>query len=114
MALYTQLPIYHSTMWLLTEIVRASHNISREHRYTICQDLKQVLVALLILYFRINRSNDKTIPLAEAREKAVEADIYLRLLSELKAIPARQYAMLIEQLDSVGKQLAAWEKATTH
>ncbi|MBQ9191696.1 MAG: four helix bundle protein [Bacteroidaceae bacterium] len=112
MALYHQLSVYVTTQRLLVEVVRASHNANREYRYTIFQDLKHVLTRLLVQIYKINRTLDKSLLLDQAREMAVEAGIYLHLLAELRAISAKQYALLLDQLDSTGKQLAAWEKAT--
>ena len=110
MALYNQLLVYVTTQRLLAEVVRASRGANREFRYTLFQDLKNVLTQLLVQIYRINRSHDKALPLERAREMTVEAGIYLHLLAELKAVSAKQYALLLEQLDSAGKQLAAWEK----
>ena len=111
MAIYNQLMVYKTVQQLLVEVVRASHSANREFRYTLFQDLKNALTQLLVQIYRINRTHDKTQPLMLSREMAVEASIYLHLLGELKGVSVKQYAMLLDLLDSSSKQLAAWEKA---
>lgn len=111
MALYHQLSVYVTTQRLLVEVVRVSHQANREYRYTLFQDLKRTLTQLLVQIYRINRNRDKALLIDQAREMVVEAGIYLHLLVELKAITAKQYAQLLDMLDSSGRQLAAWERS---
>ena len=111
MALYNQLPVYLTVQRLLLEVVRQSHNVSREHRYTLCPSLKQALVSLLLQIYHANRTQDKLPYIEKGKELIVESNIYLRLLCELHEISPKQYAILLDLADSAGKQLQAWEKS---
>ena len=111
MALYNQLPVYLTVQRLLLEVVRQTHNVSREHRYTICQSLKETLVSLLIQIYHANRTQDKVQYIEKGKELIVETNIYLHLLSELHEISPKQYA-IPDLADSASKQLQAWEKST--
>ena len=110
MALYNQLPVYLTTQRLLLEVVRQTHGVSREHRYTLCSSLKQTLVSLLLQIYHANRTREKLPCIEKGRELIVEATIYLHLLSELHEISPKQYAILLDLSDSASKQLQAWEK----
>ena len=111
MALYNQLPVYLTTQRLLLEVVRQTHNVSREHRYTLCPSLKQALVSLLLQIYHANRTPDKLPYLEKGKELIVETNIYLHLLSELHEISPKQYAILLDLSDSASNQLQAWEKS---
>lgn len=111
MAIYTNLPIYKSSYSLLLSLTRISTGIPREFKYTLAQDCKRRIMDILILIYRANRNHHKLDAISEMREKLLEVQVYIRLLSDLRCISERQYTSLAEQTVSMSKQMAAWEKS---
>ena len=68
---------------------------------------------MMVLIFRANKANEKTVHIAETREKLAEVQIVIRLLNELKQISDKQFATLVEKTVSISKQLSSWEKYTS-
>lgn len=113
MALYSELPVYKITYEFLREVVMLTRNVSRDFRYTMCQNLQDKLIGIMVRIYRANRTTEKKIHIAEAREILMESRILIRLLADFRQISAKQYASLTDKSELVSKQLAAWEKSVT-
>lgn len=113
MALYSELPVYKVTYELLREVVMLTRNVSKDYRYTLCGDLREKLMGIMIQVYRANRTTEKRQHIAEARELVVESRIYMRLLADFRQISAMQYASLADKSELISKQLTAWEKSVT-
>ena len=48
--------------------------------------------------------------LQKMAEEIVEVKVYIRLLTDLRAISEGKYAEMIDLAQSISKQIAAWEK----
>lgn len=110
MALYSELPVYKVTYQLLMAVITCSVHVSREHRYSLCQDLRNRLMGILLRIYRANRIPEKAPIIHEAMELLVEARIYMRLLADLHQISVKQYAQLCDLSELASKQLSAWER----
>lgn len=108
---YDNLPVYKSAYDLLLFVFRLGSNLKREYRYTLGENLKNGLIQVLLCIYTANSSRQKEAPLQKAREEIVVVKVQLRLLSDLKQISIRQYALAAEQAESVSKQLAAWHRS---
>ena len=108
---YDNLPVYKSTYDLLLFVFRMGSNFKREYRYTLGENLKNELINVLLCVYTANASRQKEPPLQKAREGIVVVKLQLRLLSDLKQISIRPYALAVEQAESVSKQLAAWHRS---
>jgi hypothetical protein len=64
----------------------------------------------MVCIYKANETEDKLPFLAEARERVVVIKLHLRLLHDLKQISLKQYALQAENIESVSRQLAAWQK----
>lgn len=113
MAIYTNLPVYEDSYQLLLCLVSFSRNMQRDFRYTLGEQIKDKVVEMMVLIFRANKANEKTVHIAEAREKLAEVQIVIRPLNELKQISDKQFATLVEKTVSISKQLSSWEKYTS-
>ena len=85
MAVYENLPVFKASYDLLLASFKLCSNLSRDFRYTLGERLKSELTNLVI-------------------------KLHLRLLHDLKQISLKQYALQAENIESVSKQLAAWQK----
>ena len=87
--------------------------MQRDYRYTILQDLKRLLIDLLIMIYRANATWSKQPVISTMRESVVEVKVYLRLLCDLKQLSEKQYLLLSESAVNISKQLVAWEKSVS-
>lgn len=110
MAIYTNLPIYKASYSLLLEINRMMPDVPRDCRYSIGQELRQKTMEIIVLIYRANRTRKKVFIISKMRECLLEAQVYIRLMSDMKYISERKYTQLIEQTTSMSKQMAAWER----
>lgn len=111
MAIYTNLPVYEETYQLLLQLVTFSRQMQRDFRYTIGEKLQQTMVDIIVLIFKANKVEAKTIHIAEARERLVEAQVMMRVLNDTRQLSDKQYVQLMERSTSVSKQLASWERS---
>jgi len=109
MALYNFLPVYKTSYDLLIEIFSLVKNFSRDYRYTIGERLKNEIIKLVINIFRANSRYDKLEILQQARENIETARLLMRLLKDLKQVGLERFLSLNEKVESISKQLAAWQ-----
>lgn len=111
MASYDNLPVYKSAYDLLLYVFQIGHNMQRDYRYTLGENLKKELISVLSLIYKANTVTHKADVISEAREKIVIVKLHLRLLCDLKQISIKAYANSSEMVETVSKQLAAWHKS---
>jgi len=112
MAIYDNLPVFKATYDLLLQVVKFSVNMRRESRYTLGETLKKEILGLCIDIYRANLTSEKAPLIEEAREKLVPVKLLIRLLHDTQQLSTKQYAMLCDQLDTISRQLSAWQKYT--
>lgn len=113
MAIYTNLPVYEDCYQLMLRFSPISIRMQRDYRYTLGEDVKRHLMAMILDIYRANYRSGKAAAdnVADARERLVEVNVILRMLNELRQIPDRHYAMLIESTVGISRQLAGWERS---
>lgn len=112
MAIYDNLPVYKTAYDLLMQVFKFSHNLQRDYRYTIGENLKKELIDLILCIYRANAVADKREHLAAAREHVVVVKLMLRMLCDMRQISVKQFAFAAEGIESVSKQLTAWQKSS--
>jgi len=110
MATYDQLPVYKVTYDLLFGIFQVCQNMERDYKFTIGENLKKEVIELLINVYRANSREEKRALIGSARENAEIVRLMLRLLQDLKQIKLEKFVDLNEKLESISKQLSAWQK----
>lgn len=108
--IYDNLPVFKTAYDLLLLMFHISKNLQREYRYTLGENVKNELVKLLVCIYNANSNPDKIPYLAEAQQHIVVIKLQVRLLSDLKQIPLKQYAAIAELIASISKQLSSWVK----
>lgn len=111
MAIYTNLPIYKASYTLLLDVTREMANVPRDCRYTMGQDLRHKLTDIIVLIYRANRTRQKVKIISQMREILLEAQVYLRLMSDMHYISERKYIALADATHNMSKQMTAWEKS---
>jgi len=112
MANYDLLPIYKKTYDFLLETFQFSKSFTREYKYTIGQELKNETIRLILSIYRANSTiNRRYILLEEARTTLETIRLLLRLTKDLKQITLKDFVSLNEKIESISKQLVAWQKS---
>ncbi|OHA47536.1 MAG: hypothetical protein A2541_00035 [Candidatus Taylorbacteria bacterium RIFOXYD2_FULL_36_9] len=112
MAIYDTLPVYKVSYDFLLDLFKFTKNFDREYKYTLGEDLKKETTALIANIYRANSSQFKKELLQSARENLEVVRLYLRLVKDLKQISLDKFITLNEQIESISKQLFAWQKAS--
>jgi len=110
MATYDNLPVYKTSYDLFLELFRACQNMERDYKFTIGENLKKEVIELIKNVYRANSRHEKSEPLAAGRENAEVIRLLLRILRDLKQVKTETLVSLNEKLESISKQLAAWQK----
>lgn len=111
MAIYTNLPIYKDAYLLLLATSKLMPNLPRDCRYTLGQDTRRKVMELIVLIYRANRTTNKAKIISDMRELLLEAQVYLRLMSDMRYMSEKKYLEFAEHTASMSKQLVAWEKS---
>lgn len=108
MAQYNHLPVFQATYRLTLEVHQATHQFSREYKYTLGQKLKEMMSDLMDLIVAANSKENKTAVLEEARLKLEQFRIHLRLACDLKILGLNRYETFNRTLEEISKQLSGW------
>lgn len=111
--IYDNLPVYKATYDLLLQFFMLNRHLQRDYRYTLGESIKNELVNLLVSIYHANSTPQKAPILGKAREHVVKIKLQIRLLMDLKQINIKQYATAAERIESISKQLAAWQKSSS-
>ncbi len=112
MALYYTLPVYKASYTLVHVLFRATSDFSREYKYTVGQDLKQEGMALIKNIYRANRTRDKAVALADARENVEMIRLSLRLMQDMGQVSLKKFVEINLGVENVSRQLTAWENSS--
>ena len=111
MATYNHLPVYKTSYDLLVEIFQFTKNFNREYKYTIGESIKKETIEMIINIYRANSNYAKKPLIQAARENAEVIRLLFRLLKDLKQINLEKFVGINAKLESVSKQLSAWQKS---
>lgn len=114
MAVYTDLPVYEACYQLFLQFTLLSQKMQRDFRYSIGEEVRRALMKMITDIYKANYYNDlsqKLTHLMDAQERMVEVKLSMRMLNELRQLPDRHYAILIEGMTEVTRQLMSWSKS---
>ena len=112
MSVYNNLPVYKVSYDFLVDIFNYTKHFSQEYKYTVGESLKKETREMITNIYRANSSQTKRDLLQTARENLEVVRLYLRLIKDLKQINLEKFIVLNEKIESVSKQLAAWQKSS--
>ena len=111
MATYNHLPVYKASYDLLVELFRFTKDFNREYKYTLGESIKKETIEMITNIYRANSTYSKTAIIQSARKNVEVIRLFLRLLKDLKQVSLKKFVFLNEKIESVSKQLTAWQNS---
>ena len=111
MALYYDLPVFKEVYQMTLKIFQFTSNFPREYKFTLGQDLKRDCIVLVRYIYRANKTKEKTVYLEQFLDSFEIVKLEIRLCRDLHLLTIKQQASLVENMDSIGKQITAWRNA---
>jgi len=111
MATYDNLPVYKSSYDLLLIVFEIVKNFTKEYKYTLWDTIKREIINLISNIYKANRKKDKLKNIIISREKVEILRLYFRLSKDLKIINLKKFIDVNLLLESISKQLTAWERS---
>jgi len=108
MSTYYNLPVYKQSYDLLLDVFKLTKEFNREYKYTIGEELKKEMTAMIINIYRANSSKYRLKYIVSARENIEVIRLLIRLLKDLKQITVASIAKLNLAIEELSKQLTAW------
>jgi len=108
MARYEHLPLFKSVYDLNLYFFKLSRGFPKDFRYTLAQDIKNLLSELLDQIIIANNLVDKEESINKAEMTVERIKIKNRLLHDTKIIKISSYKYLAENLVEISKQLEKW------
>jgi hypothetical protein len=85
--------------------------VKREYKYTIVEKLKSEIDELFTCIYRACVREEKIDHITSAKEHLETIKIKIRTLHDLKQMPLNNMAKHSLSIESISKQLTAWQKA---
>ena len=115
MATYDNLPVYKESYDLLVELFKFTKEFSREYKYTLGESIKKEVVAMITNIYRANATQERRAArIGAARENVEVIRLFLRLLRDLHQVNLKTFVFLNMKVESVSKQLAAWQRRSVY
>ena len=108
---YDQLPVYIAVYELLLKSLNMTKRVSREYRYTLCEDLNKDLLRVLLLVRKANAKEDAAKKLAyidEAIDLLSDCMVRWRVLNDMRCISQTLYAQLAFESVEAEDQFIKW------
>ncbi|MFI1770626.1 four helix bundle protein [Thalassobellus citreus] len=114
MALYTSLPVFKLGYDLLIVTHKTTKLFTREHKYTLGEKLKGESLQLLIQVYKANKSKNqiRINDINTGREHIEVMRLLFRIARDLQIISIKTYININIKIESLSKQLTAWQKYT--
>ncbi len=112
MARYNHLPIFKKAYDLCFEVERQVKNFSRDYKYTIGTEIRQLSYEIPALVMVVNKKEDKRKDLEEIWEKLEKLKLLVRLAFDLKCLRSiKHYERLSLIIVELSKQNEGWLKS---
>lgn len=111
MATYNHLPVYKVSYDLLVELFHFVKGFTREYKFTLGESMKKEVMEMITNIYRANSARNKGPLIQAARENVETIRLFLRLTYDLKQITIEKFVSLNEKIESISKQLTAWQKS---
>lgn len=112
MVTYNNLPVYKTSYDLLLIIFDVTKSFEKQYKYTLWDKIKNEVIDLITSIYRANNSFENRLKnIKKSREQIEVLKLYMRLCKDLKLVKIEKFVFLSEQIDSLSKQLFAWEKS---
>jgi hypothetical protein len=112
MALYYNLLVYRDTYKFVLMIFKCTKDFSREHKYTLGQDMKRDSLILIREIYRANKNIQKTEYLDAFLDSFELLKLEIRLAVDMKILSHKKQAELALLMGEIGKQINGWQNAS--
>ena len=114
MTTYDNLPVYKESYDLLVALFKFTKEFGKEYKYTIGESIKKEVIEMITHIYRANSViEQRAMHIGAARENAEVIRLFLRLLRDLHQVDLKKFVLLNMKIESVSKQLHAWQKHCT-
>lgn len=113
MANYDNLPVFKACYDLLLRIFQLGQHWRRDVRHTLGEEIKKEIIVIQQCIYQANASHQKIASIQSVRVLSVKVKLQLRIAHDLKELSLNQYITTAELVESISKQLFAWEKSQT-
>lgn len=110
MGLYKDLPVYRDCYELLIMVYNITNKFSREHKFSLGQDMKRDALNMFRSLYRANRSVDKVKELEIFLDDFELLKMEIRLCTDLRLLSVSKLAEVSLLVDSISRQITAWKK----
>jgi hypothetical protein len=93
--------------------MRVTKEFPREYKFSLGQKIKDEVVELVVLIYKANSSEDKVKYINTLLERLQVVGLLLRLCHDLKIMPSKNYASIVEMVESLGRQAQGWKKSNS-
>ncbi len=112
MVTYNNLPVYKTSYDLLLIIFDITKTFEKQYKYTLWDKIKNEIIDLITSIYRANNSFENRLQnIKKSREQIEVLRLYIRLCKDLKLIKLENFVDLSEKIESLSKQLFAWENS---
>lgn len=111
MSLAESLPVYKASYDLILQLFQVIKLYPKEYKYSLWEQIKKDSLMIVSTVYKINISHDKISLIKEARSYLQSIKVLLRLSKDLHIISLQRFADLQLSIESISKQLVAWEKS---
>lgn len=115
MAIYSSLPVYKDSYALTLELFAFTRTFPREYKYTLGERIKNQSLDLITRIYDANAAPRavKHRRIGQVRRTAEQLRLLLRLCFDLKLCQMKTFIRHSDLLETVSKQLTAWQKHFT-
>jgi len=108
------IPIFKKVYELYKNFHLVGSNISKQDRYTIYLKCENTLLEVIEGILEASQLfKDKKLPILQhASLKLNLLRVFIRLMKDVKSINLKQYALMEENIDEIGRMLGGWIKST--
>ena len=108
---YQNMPLYLQLLDLLKTEYSYVHNLDKEYKYTLGEDIIKITWRLIDLFIEAQTNNqDKRLIIREIAQQFDCLKLRIRFLTELKQLSLQQTTIVNGQWVNIGKMIGSWQK----
>jgi len=108
---FNSLPVYGAAWRLAVEATEMASRLERNYRYSLGEDIRRGVKSAVLSITLAGKGEDRPENVRSARLSMMDAELSLRLLSDLKVLPDKRYVYFLEMAEDIIRQLSNWERS---
>ncbi len=102
--------VYKTSYDLFLNIFWIVKNFNKDYKYSLWDSIKKEMISLITNIYKANCGKDKNEFIEWAKTNIEVIRLYIRLTKDLRQISLKIFVDLNKDIESISKQLTAWEK----